>query len=73
MYSNSNLKRSWVEINLGQIVENYKIYKQNFHGSEVMAVIKADAYGHGDIQIANVLQAEGVRLFAVSNIEGLLH
>lgn len=34
-----------------------------------MAVIKADAYGHGDIEIAKVFQSEGVKLFAVSNIE----
>ena len=34
-----------------------------------MAVIKADAYGHGDVEVASALQSEGVKLFAVSNIE----
>ena len=69
MYSNSHLKRSWVEIDLGQIVENYRIYKKSIKGNEIMAVVKADAYGHGDVEVASALQAEGVKLFAVSNIE----
>lgn len=34
-----------------------------------MAVVKANAYGHGDIQIASALQKIGVCDFAVSNIE----
>lgn len=69
MYSNSYLKRSWVEVDLKQIAENYRIYKNNSGGKAVMAVVKADAYGHGDTEVARVLQSEGVKLFAVSNIE----
>lgn len=69
MYSSSHLKRSWVEIDLRQIVENYRIYKKTVKSSEIMAVVKADAYGHGDVEVAQALQTEGVHLFAVSNIE----
>lgn len=36
---------------------------------EIMAVIKADAYGHGDVQVARMLSDLGVHLFAVSNID----
>lgn len=61
------LKRSWVEINLEIIEKNYSIYK-NYTNNDVMAVVKADAYGHGDVEIAMCLQNAGVNLFAVSNI-----
>lgn len=72
MYSDSHLKRSWVEIDLEQIKENFRRCKDIIRSHKIMAVVKADAYGHGDIQIARVLQSEGVRLFAVSNIEEAL-
>ena len=63
-------KRSWIEINLAQLKKNYLCYKNNLNvGAEIMAVIKADAYGHGDVQVARVLYDLGVRLFAVSNVD----
>lgn len=63
-------KRSWIEINLSQLRANYNIYKKSLkRDAEIMAVIKADAYGHGDVQIARMLSDLGVRLFAVSNID----
>lgn len=63
-------KRSWVEINLKQIEKNYQIYKRSLAKDvDIMAVVKADAYGHGDSMVAQTLSAVGVRLFAVSNID----
>ena len=63
-------KRSWVEISLPQIKANYECYKEQLQeNTEIMAVIKADAYGHGDYQVAKALSECGVRLFAVSNID----
>lgn len=63
-------KRSWLEINLSQLRKNYLLYKQSLNKDvEIMAVIKADAYGHGDIQVARLLTQYGVHLFAVSNID----
>jgi len=63
-------KRSWIEINLSQLRANYEIYKKNLaRDVSIMAVIKADAYGHGDVQVARMLSDAGVRLFAVSNID----
>ena len=34
-----------------------------------MAVVKADAYGHGDVDVASVLQEAGVKDFAVATID----
>lgn len=67
---NKTDKRSWVEIDMTQLRTNYRLCKESMRpGTEVMAVIKADAYGHGDVQVARMLNEEGVRLFAVSNID----
>lgn len=63
-------KRSWIEINLTQLRKNYLEYKKSLKiETEIMAVIKADAYGHGDVQVARLLSECGVHLFAVSNID----
>ena len=63
-------KRSWIEINLSQLKTNFLNYKKSLENNvEIMAVIKADAYGHGDVQVARMLSGCGVRLFAVSNID----
>lgn len=63
-------KRSWVEVNLNQIIQNLEIYKKNLKkDAKIMAVIKADAYGHGDAMVARTLSAKGINLFAVSNID----
>lgn len=63
-------KRSWVEVDLNQIARNYEIVKSTLpKNTEIMAVIKADAYGHGDAMVAKTLSALGVKLFAVSNID----
>lgn len=63
-------KRSWVEVDLSQIRKNYRIYKTLLpKESNIIAVIKADAYGHGDVQIARLLSEEGVTHFAVSNVD----
>ncbi len=67
---NQTEQRSWIEIDLDQIKQNYSIYKSCLpNDTEIMAVIKADAYGHGDVHIAKWLSKQGCRLFAISNID----
>ena len=63
------LKRSWVEISIPTILKNTQIYKQQIqNNSSIMAVVKADAYGHGAVEVSRILQGSGVFDFAVSNI-----
>lgn len=63
-------KRSWLEINLDQIAQNLKTYQGLLSGgTKIMAVIKADAYGHGDARVARMLNDNGIDMFAVSNID----
>ena len=70
VFVNQIEKRSWIEINLNQLRDNYYIYKNSLKkDADIMPVIKADAYGHGDVQVARVLSECGVSMLAVSNID----
>jgi alanine racemase len=63
-------KRSWVEVSLGTLKRNYELYRASLpEDAEIMAVVKADAYGHGDREVARMLEENGVRYFAVSNVD----
>ena len=63
-------RRSWIEIDLDKIKQNYLLFKNSINKRvDIMAVIKADAYGHGDAHIARWLSEQGCHLFAVSNID----
>lgn len=63
------IKRCWVEINLSQLRENYRIVKNLLSAdAQIMGVVKADAYGHGDVVVARLLEEMGVRLFAVATL-----
>ena len=67
-------KRSWVEIDLCQLRKNYAVYKAlQPEGRGIMAVVKADAYGHGDAEVTAELSRLGADHFAVSNIDEALH
>ena len=69
LFEQNIVKRCWVEIDLSQLRENYRIVKEAFPAdTQIMGVVKADAYGHGDVVVAQLLEEFGVRLFAVSNI-----
>ena len=64
------LRRSWVEVDLDQLKRNVEIYRSQLNpGTQVMAVVKADAYGHGDREVAHALRAIGIDFFVVSNIK----
>jgi alanine racemase len=55
-------------VRLSAIQQNLKVSSQFAPGSKIMAVIKANAYGHGAIEVARLLQAE-VPAFAVSFLD----
>ncbi len=66
------LRRTWAEIDLDALEFNYLNIKKAAAGKEVIAVVKADAYGHDDKSVSKKLYGLGVRRFAVSNIwEGI--
>lgn len=62
-------KRTWVEIDENKIVHNYHVMDKHIHDTKIMAVVKADAYHHGDVQVATLLENEGCDFFAVSSVD----
>lgn len=64
------MKRTWAEVDLDAILANYAAIRAcTDKKSKIMAVVKADAYGHGADFIAPALDRAGADYFAVSNIE----
>lgn len=62
--------RAWIEIDLGAIVDNYRVVQQTVGAHTiVMAVVKADAYGHGAVPVSRALQAAGCGFFAVATLD----
>ncbi len=62
--------RTWAEINLDALAANYReIRSITDSSSKIMAVVKADAYGHGFLEVARTLEHEGVDAFAVALYE----
>ena len=66
----STLKRTWAEIDLDNLAFNYKKIRE-YIGKDVkfLGVVKADAYGHGAVQVSRHLQDLGADYLAVSSID----
>lgn len=63
------LRPAWVEVNLSNLDFNIKNIRAKIGDDrEMIGVIKADAYGHGSVKVADVLRANGCRTFAVATI-----
>lgn len=69
--TNINIHRdSWVEINLEDIAYNMSSIRKNTpKGVKLLAVVKADAYGHGSVMIAPTLLASGADMLGVASID----
>lgn len=66
--------RSYVLISREQIARNYRNVREVVGpGVEAAAVVKADAYGHGAVEVSRILVAEGARWLAVSSVEEGVH
>ena len=62
------LYRSWVEIDLDNLEHNVKEVRSIIGNAELMACVKADAYGHGSALVSLCLERFGADSFGVSNI-----
>lgn len=62
--------RAWLEISLQCLRDNYRALMSKLPaGCTCMAVVKADAYGHGAVKVAETLEEEGCTHFAVATLE----
>ena len=65
---NRFLKRAWAEIDLDALEHNYNEIKKLTKGKDILAVVKANAYGHDDKAVCLKLQELGVKYYGVSNL-----
>ena len=72
--SNQKPKRAWIEISLEHLTSNVNAIQSILKPkTEIMGVVKANAYGHGDVQISKHLNQLGIRAFAVATIQEAIH
>jgi alanine racemase len=64
---------TWVEISLARLARNCRTIKEHLPPAvQLMAVVKADAYGHGAARCAQVLEQAGADWFGVALLEEAL-
>ena len=69
----STLRRTWAEIDLDALAHNYRALKRHIGDNvKFMGIVKADAYGHGSVQVSRCLQEEGADYLAVSSADEAL-
>lgn len=72
--SNGGQERAWAEINLANLRHNVKAIQEAIpDGCKIMAVVKANAYGHGAVSISADLNRIGINVFAVATIDEGIH
>lgn len=63
-------ERAWIELNLSFLKHNAaELRRVMTPGCELMAVLKAEAYGHGMLPVADALCEENVTSFAVATVD----
>ena len=60
--------RCWAEIDRAALRHNARVVRNRIGSAEMLAVVKANAYGHGLVGVAQAL-ADDAQLFGVANIE----
>ena len=60
--------RCWAEIDRSALRHNAKVVRERMGSAQMLAVVKANAYGHGMVGVAQTL-ANDAQLFGVANLE----
>ncbi|MEN3369159.1 MAG: alanine racemase [Verrucomicrobiota bacterium] len=60
--------RCWAEIDRSALLHNLGVVRERIGSADVLAVVKANAYGHGLVGVSEAL-ARAVQLFGVANLE----
>jgi alanine racemase len=67
-----NARPVWAEVSRSKLLHNFDLLRSLASPAELLAVVKADAYGHGVIGCSRVLAAGGARWLGVTDIaEGI--
>ena len=66
----STRRDSWVEVNIGNVEHNIAELKKFIpQNKKILAVIKADAYGHGALMLAPTFIAGGISMLGVASLD----
>lgn len=69
----SYYRPTWVEISLDALRFNLRSFRESLPTDmKILAVVKADAYGHGAVQVAKECMAEGAAYLAVAFMDEAL-
>lgn len=68
----SLIRETYAEINLKNLFENYLSVKKRIGSKSIIPVVKANAYGHGVIEVVDYLYSKNIDYFAVSTLEEAL-
>lgn len=63
------LRPTHIEVDLGRLGENYDLIRAHVGGVRVLPVLKANAYGHGLVEVARMLEARGAGGIGVAFLE----
>ena len=67
------MRRTWAEISIDSLINNYNVIRSHISDKTMLCcVIKANAYGHGAVELARLYSELGANFLAVSNIEEAL-
>lgn len=62
----------WTEVDLAKLKKNYELIKQIVKQRHIIAVVKADAYGHGAVEVSKALEQSNAYALAVASMEEAL-
>jgi alanine racemase len=60
---------TWAEVDLSALQRNLRVIRRLAGERRIIAVVKADAYGHGAVPTATVLERDGAEMLAVATVE----
>lgn len=63
------MRPTYAEIDLSAIAFNIRAIKKQVHPAQIMAVVKADAYGHGVIPVSKTSLENGAKYLGVALVE----
>ncbi|MBT3389038.1 MAG: alanine racemase [Chloroflexi bacterium] len=67
--TNGVVRPTLVEVNLGRLSENFRAIRQKTAPAKIMPILKANAYGHGIVEVAQHLETLGADYFGVAVLE----
>jgi len=63
------LRPAWVDVDLDALTGNLAVIRRRAPGTRILAVVKADGYGHGAVGVSRALEAAGVDWLGVALLE----